>query len=179
MWEGVVEAKLDLGEATPGSLEEGSVVALGVSVGGGAIGVSVGGGVGVGTVFNSETITNSTASGLLSPLIEGAGRMPAHAAIICKGWEGAVEAKLDISEATPGSLEEDGAVAMGVFVGVSVGGSGVGVAVGGSGVGVSVGGSGVGVSVGGSGAGVSVGGGGIGVSVDVGVGVGIISSAVI
>ena len=77
-------------------------------------------GVGVGIVFNSKTITNSTASGLLSPLVEGSRRMPARSATICKGWEGAIEAKLGISEAAPGSLEEDDAVAVGVVVGVAV-----------------------------------------------------------
>ena len=87
-------------------------------------------GVGVGIVFNSKTITNSTASGLLSPLVEGSRRMPARSATICKGWEGAIEAKLGISEAAPGSLEEDDAVAVGVAVAVLVGVGGGGVSVG-------------------------------------------------
>ena len=62
--------------------------------------------------------------------------MTALSAIICKGWKGAVEAKLGISEATPGSLlKEDDVVAVGIGVAVSVG---VGVAVS-VGVGVGVG----------------------------------------
>ena len=120
-WEGAAKAKLGISEAMPGSLEEGAGVSVSVSAGvGGATGVSVGGGVGVGGVFSSKTITNSTASGLLSLLVGGDRRMLAHLAIVCKGWEGAAEAKLGISEATPGSLEEDDAVAVGVSVGVAV-----------------------------------------------------------
>jgi hypothetical protein len=100
-----------------GSLDEGAVVSVG---GGGAVGVSAGGGVGVGTTFNSKMITNSTASGLLSLLVEGDRRMLAHSAIVHKGGRGAAKAKLGLSEVIPGSLEEDDAVAVGVFVGVAV-----------------------------------------------------------
>jgi hypothetical protein len=64
------------------------------------------------SVFNSSTITNSTASGLRRP-----------ETVLSPLWRELAKAKADPNEARPGGLRKADLVGVGVGTGVGVGGS--------------------------------------------------------